>query len=503
MIMLDEMELTQENLRGTPKQNEKIIRQKSQNNYKSNNNTRISKDTNNHVTYKSSFHSQTSTKHSLEHMERESKVTYLLINDSNVNDNKKYDDVEKFKKEAEKIYKEKIGQKMQSKSKLNLVKEAVLNTKPNTTIEEIENTFRNLNKRFTGHHIIAISIHRDEGVFIDTKYDLKDLEYTASNLSWRNIKLDKDVTNEVIDFAPNRNIFYNQENRSWYFDKKFENKADISKFQQKINYHAHVLYSNFNKDTGKTARMDRNDMRELQTIVADSLGMQRGQEFSKNKRMNHWQLKKSIDSKRELKINNNEDLARLRDLKDLMKEQRNSLKEQNAKRPDYAKLEQINKDLQKQIRNKELSFDDMQKIVNEKMKTIDYQNKLLNEKDNLLKEYKDLDRNRTLLVGNEIIRQRIKVKDGLLKSKEMYIYQPESVEKYIEVSKREEEKLKNENEGLKAKNLKLNEFVSELKGHLKEVDMDKLLNKVVTSIPKVQKKTISKSKIHDRGYERE
>jgi len=503
MIALDEMELTQENLRGTPKQNGKIIRLKNQNDYKSNNNIRSSKETNNHVTYKSSFHTQSSTKHSLEHMERKSKVTYLLIHDSNVNDNKKYDDVEKFKKEAEKIYKEKIGQKMQSKSKLNLVKEAVLNTKPNTTIEEIENTFKNLNKKFTGHHIIAISIHRDEGVFIDSKYDLRDLEYTAYNLSWRNIKLNQDVTNEVIDYAPNRNIFYNQEDKNWYFDKEFENKADVSKFQQKINYHAHVLYSNFNKDTGKTARLDRNDMRELQTIVANSLGMQRGNEFSKNKRMNHWQLKKSIDAKRDLKMNNNEDLARLRDLKNLMNEQRNNLKEQNAKRPDYAKLEQINKDLQKQIKNKELSLDDMKKIVNEKMKTIDYQNKLLDEKDHLLKEYKEVDKNRTLLMGNEIMRHKIKVKDGLFKSKELYIYQPESVEKYIEVSKKEEEKLRKENEGLKETNSKLNEFVSELKGHLKEVNLEKLLNKVVTSIPKVQKQPISKNKFHDKGYGRE
>lgn len=452
--------------------------------------------------YKSSFHSQTGTKHSLEHMNRESKVTYLLVHDSNVNDNKSYENIEQFKEQAEKIYKEKIGQKIQPKAKENLIKEAVLNTKPNTTIEDIENTFKNLNKRFSGHHILATSIHRDEGVFIDTKYDLKELEYTAYNLSWKHIKLDKDVTNEVIDYAPNRNIFYNQADKNWYFDKQHENKADISKFQQKINYHAHVLYSNFNKDTGKTARLDRNDMRELQTIVADSLGMQRGTEFSKNKRMNHWQLKRSIDAKRELKLSNQSELAKQKDLQNEMRVLREELKTHGtAKREDYAKLEQINKELKNMIQLKELNLKDLQTTLNEKLKTIDY----INGK---LENYKEREQNQELYIGNKIPKERIKIKDGLLKSKEVYVYKTEAVENFITKASIKEEQLTKDIESLtkersilKEKSNQLDNFKMFIKKYLNTSDIETVKEFIKEISPAKFDKNKSIEK--DRGYERD
>lgn len=493
---MNELEEEYKKNKGTPKPEQSRVRIKSD---------RLLAEKNNGTkgtSYKSSFHSQSGTKHSLEHMERKSKVTYLLVHDSKVNENKSYENIEKFKEEAEKIYKEKIGQKMQPKAKENLVKEAVLNTKPNTTIEDIEKTFKNLNKRFTGHHILATSIHRDEGVFIDSKYDLEDLQYSSSNLSWRNIKLDKDVTNEVIDYAPNRNIFYNQEDNNWYFDKKFENKADVSKFQQKINYHAHVLYSNFNKDTGKTARMDRNDMRELQTIVADSLGMQRGQEFSKNKRMNHWQLKKSIDAKRELKLSNQSELAKQKDLQNEMRVLRDELKNHGtAKREDFAQLEQINKELKSKIQHKELNLEDLQKTLNEKLKTIDYINGKLDG-------YKEIEKNQELHVGNKIPRERIKVKDGLLKSKEVYVYKTEAVENFISKASIKEEQLTKDIESLtkergvlKEKSNQLDSFKMYLKKYLNISDIEKAKEFIKEISPaKIDK---NKSIEKDRGYERD
>ena len=452
--------------------------------------------------YKSSFHSQTGTKHSLEHMNRKSKVTYLLVHDSKVNENKSYENIEQFKEQAEKIYKEKIGQKIQPKAKENLIKEAVLNTKPNTTIEDIENTFKNLNKRFSGHHILATSIHRDEGVFIDTKYDLKDLEYTAYNLSWKHINLDKDVTNEVIDYAPNRNIFYNQADKNWYFDKQYENKADISEFQQKINYHAHVLYSNFNKDTGKTARLDRNDMRELQTIVADSLGMQRGTEFSKNKRMNHWQLKRSIDAKRELKLSNQSELAKQKDLQNEMRVLREELKTHGtAKREDFAQLEQINKDLKNMIQFKELNLKDLQTTLNEKLKTIDYINGKLDS-------YKERERNQELYIGNKIPKERIKIKDGLLTSKEVYVYKTEAVENFITKASIKEEQLTKDIESLtkergilKEKSNQLDNFKIFIKKYLNTSDIETVKEFIKEISPAKFDKNKSIEK--DRGFERD
>lgn len=376
--MEQEKNLLEEKLRATSKPNEKIFKLKEEKNFNSSysNSSGKSKYASGNVSiYKSSFHSQKATKHSLEHMERESKVTYLLEHDSSVNDNIIYEDVEKFKKEAPQIYKEKISQKMQATSKANLIKEAVINVKPDTTLEDIEKTFKNLHEKFGGHFILATSIHRDEGVFIDSKYDLKDLEYVSSNLSWKLRSTNEDVTTEVVDYAPNRNIFFNSENSNWYFDKEFKNKADTSKFQKKINYHAHVLYSNFDKQTGKTARLDRTDLRNLQTIVADSLGMRRGQRYSKTKRMNHWQLKRAIDSKRDSNLKTKESLARLKDLNKEVSELRQELQGNEFDRKSYAVLEQLKKTLTEKVKAKELTIEDLRsqldkyRAENEKRRT--------------------------------------------------------------------------------------------------------------------------------------
>ena len=482
--MEQEENLLEKKLKNTPKQKEKIFKskeEKSLNSSYSNSSSKSKYASGNVSIYKSSFHSQKATKHSLEHMERESKVTYLLEHDSSVNDNKIYEDIEKFKKEAPLIYKEKIGQKMQATSKANLIKEAVINVKPDTTLEDIEQTFKNLNEEFGGHFILASSIHRDEGVFIDSKYDLKDLEYVSSNLSWKLRNTNEDVTSEVIDYAPNRNIFFNSENSNWYFDKEFKNKADTSKFQKKINYHAHILYSNFDKQTGKTARLDRTDLRNLQTIVADSLGMRRGQRYSKTKRMNHWQLKRAIDSKRDSNLKTKESLARLSDLNSQVSEIRQELEENKFDRNSYAVLEQLKKDLAKEIKNKELT---------------------INELRNRLDEYRVENEKRRTTIDNKILKKTVKVKEGLLKSKEVRIYDNLSVEGYVEKAEQKQNKLVSENEDLKQENKKLNDFVYELRHHFKVFELEKLKESIKSKIPKVEKKINNKNKSLNNGYER-
>lgn len=491
--MGNEYEL-EEKLKGTPKQKSAKI-------YKSNTisstKSEPKKTVSNNIP-KASFHTQKATQHSSEHIKRESKITYLLIHDCKKNEYKKYDDLEEYKTQAERIYKEKIGQKMQSKSKENLIKEAVLNIKSSTSISDLENTFKELNKRFGGHFPLEIGIHKDEGVFIDTQYDINDLEYTSKTLSWKHLKLNIDVTNEVIDYAPNRNIFFNQEDKTWYYEKQFENKADISSFQQKINYHAHVIYSNFYKETGKTARMNRTDMRELQTIVADSLKMRRGQEFSNAKRMTHWQLKAAIDAKREMKINNLE-LAKQKDLKSEMKIIREEFKERSAPRKDYAALEQMNKDLKEKIKIKELTVQELHETIKEKVETITYQNKLLIDKDQKIKSYSEEDKRRGLFINNEIPKERIKVKDGLLGSKEKIVYRNESVETFIEQSKSEKQKLTDEKDNLEKQNSKLLDFVQELRTHFKKYDLNELSCLIKAHAPKVQNiKSNYKNKDHER-----
>jgi len=483
-FMEKEENVLEQKVKNTPKQKEKIFKLKEEKSFDSSysNISGKSKYASGNVSiYKSSFHSQKATTHSLKHMERESKVTYLLEHDSSVNDNKIYDDIEKFKNEAPIIYQDKIAQKMQATSKANLIKEAVVNVKPNTKLDDIERTFKNLNKEFGGYFILAISIHRDEGVFVDSKYNLKDLEYVSSNLSWKLRSTNVDVTSEVIDYAPNRNIFFNSDDTNWYFDKEFNNKADTSKFQKKINYHAHVLYSNFDKKTGKTARLDRTDLRNLQTLVADSLEMRRGKRYSNTKRMNHWQLKRAIDSKRESKFKNNESLAKLKDLNNEISEIRQELYKNEFDRDSYARLEQLKKDLTKEIKNKELTIENL---------------------NNRLEQYRKDNENRETTIDGKILSKVIKVKEGLLKSKQIKVYDTLSVQGFVEESEKKQNKLLVENEGLKKENEKFIDFITELRHHLKVYELDKLKDSIKDKVPKVEKNINYKYKSFNKGFER-
>ena len=58
-----------------------------------------------------------------------------------------------------------------------------------------------------------------------------------------------------------------------HFDEGYENE----KKERKYNCHAHIVVDWFNWSTGKTAKLDAIKMSEAQDIIAESLGMERGE----------------------------------------------------------------------------------------------------------------------------------------------------------------------------------------------------------------------------------
>lgn len=52
---------------------------------------------------------------------------------------------------------------------------------------------------------------------------------------------------------------------------------DEGKSQEEINHHAHMLFSWQDKKTGKTLKLNKTDLSQIQTIVAKTLAMERGQ----------------------------------------------------------------------------------------------------------------------------------------------------------------------------------------------------------------------------------
>lgn len=57
--------------------------------------------------------------------------------------------------------------------------------------------------------------------------------------------------------------------------------------QPKYNYHAHLVFDWTDKHTGKSLKLNKQDMSEIQTLTAQVLKMDRGEKGSKNLSLNH------------------------------------------------------------------------------------------------------------------------------------------------------------------------------------------------------------------------
>jgi hypothetical protein len=64
--------------------------------------------------------------------------------------------------------------------------------------------------------------------------------------------------------------------------------------KENINYHAHIVFHNYDFDKHITIKRDKDVMRKLQTDVAKSLGMERGLENSQAVRLDHRQYKRAM-----------------------------------------------------------------------------------------------------------------------------------------------------------------------------------------------------------------
>jgi hypothetical protein len=285
---------------------------------------------------KASINIQVASGNSEKHMDRESKTTYLLDPDSKKNEYKTFKSSKDFLSAAKVAAKEKTGRSMQKLAEKNFVQEAVLNLEENHTLDDVKKVFDNLKQEFGGFEVFKIAVHKDEGYFYHKK--------------------------EELEYRPNRDIFFNEKDKKFYLDKNHTKEADLNQFEKRYNYHAHVLFTKFDMTKGKNARLNRSDMRKVQTITAKTLGMERGQEFSKAKRKSHWQLKEAHDIKRDTK---KELLAKQKDLDKLKKEIRAEMvAEGGYTKEDYQALNKQFKSLQEQVKAKDLTISDLKKEVN-------------------------------------------------------------------------------------------------------------------------------------------
>jgi hypothetical protein len=263
------------------------------------------------------------------------------------------------------------------------------------------------------------------------------------------------------------------------------------------NHHAHISFFTLDKETGqqmyRREHMNRTKLMKLQDIVAEHLGMERGERGSKAKRLGHKEYKAVMKEKEEYQ-------EKLTVLKLAVNNQREELKEQKATRPEYAKLEQVNNDLKKQLELKELSLEDLKQLIDEKVKTINIQNEKLTK-------LEQKEKNTTLTVKGEILKERVTISKGILKKEERYIYQTESVDSFIVRLKSKEEELNRKVEQLEKINDILQEkanqyerFTVFAKAFFKTADFEKVKELIKEKIPKID---ATKANNKDRGFERD
>ena len=129
------------------------------------------------------------------------------------------------------------------------------------------------------------------------------------------------------------------------------------------NLHAHLNFVTHKdgKQNWRKAFIKPQQLRELQTEVAEILGMERGK--SGKKRLDHRQFKQA-------KQEESTHLATQAALKKEISKLRAELQAQGAVREDYAKLEQLAKELKERVREKDLTIEELKnRLVSKEIAT--------------------------------------------------------------------------------------------------------------------------------------
>lgn len=223
-------------------------------------------------------------------------------------------------------YTQRTGQKLQKSTLTHL--SAVVNLNETHTEEDLKKVCEYL-ERTLDTKIIQSAIHRDEGHMVDTEYESD--------------------------------------------DSKKNPLTHIEEFKMIKNYHAHIEFIGLDSlGASVKKKIKKGYLRTLQTEVAKILKMQRGDPnkksirlptyaFKEHKRRETETIKKIELENRKSKQKKLEELKEVKIAKDELKEEvaraRAILQENKAIRADYARLEQVNKDLLNRIESQNVDIE--------------------------------------------------------------------------------------------------------------------------------------------------
>ena len=324
---------------------------------------------------KASIHIQKASGGAITHNSRENYSKSVVFKDEK---NELWND----KKSAFQIYREELknrveaytnrtNQKLQKTAVTHL--SAVVNLEQHHTLKDLENIKEELEKVFDTK-VFQMAIHRDEG-----KIKHKETgEYLVSG----------------IDF------FYNEQDNKYYTKKdknKYENELNIYEYDIEKNYHAHIEFMGLDSQ-GQAIRqkMNRFVLSNLQDFTAQTLDMERGNNYQVKKsvkRLDTHEFKASKKEENEVKkivknekskivkkaneiINNErEDKKKLKaELEELKKENskfREELKNKDgATREDFKLQEDLNRKLQQDLKDSKIELSEALAKIEELKKDI-------------------------------------------------------------------------------------------------------------------------------------
>ena len=307
----------------------------------------------------SSINIQPSSGNAIIHNERIFDVAYALKNDD-VNEYHRIASISETRKAIYEDYKLNHGRKLNTKA--TPIREAVVNLNENHTMEDLKKLSEMLDKDYQ-MKVLHIAIHRDEG----------------------------------------------------HIDKTGE---------EKINYHAHIVFSNYDFDKHITIKRDKDVMRKLQTDVANCLGMERGEENSQKVRLDHRQYKRAMQ---EVEEKTKELQRELKEVKQENTELKYSFKEMQKTITSLENLTAEQKrelhSLNSKVKNEKAEYEELLKKLDDlkQDKAPKTNESILNDKSIPEKEkevLKQFTSDLTISMQNEIKKEIVTVKTGLLKSED-------------------------------------------------------------------------------------
>jgi hypothetical protein len=347
------------------------------------------------------------------HNSREHSPKYLIgCEKGKENEYIKYYEYNNFQELAEARYLEVNKQKMQTSQKEALFEEAVISLEEHHTKDDVVKLFESLNKKYTGHTLINLAIHRDEGHFVKDGIEYYPTMHIIQKNDGNWYILDENDS-EILEALNDKNFKPKAED--------FKIKVAINDFEKVYNYHAHAVFSRFDLETGKSARFQKSTMSERYKFVSEQMQMNyapdskdrfvkksinqhkgdlsatRNAKLVLKKELEAEHLKEMEASKKEitnLKSQNTKNKNEKEKLKEAnkalemqLKELNTQLQSQLSNREQHAQREALVRDLKEELKAKTLTVETMQ------TKFAELEEKLLKEKEHLksIVEVKEID----------------------------------------------------------------------------------------------------------------